>query len=123
MTEVNKKTPKAGKAMNDRPISFRASHALERRIDAAARELRIEKSEFIRHAVVRMLNDIPRILKERAHSSDHSQLLPESGALFSKINPSPEELLSWLRSDTEYAFTLTELEKRVAKLEGRSHPK
>lgn len=123
MTGVNKQTKKVGKALNDRPISFRASHALEQRIAAAARALRLERSELMRQAMVRFLSELPGILKKRAESSGHSKLIPVSGPLFADVPPSPEEMFDWIRGESEYGFTLAELEKRIAKLEEASEKK
>jgi hypothetical protein len=99
-------------------ISFRASEAFGKRIDAAARELGLDRSEFIRYGIVQLILDTPLAVRDRIDSGIDTRE-PSAGPRLADVIPSREELSVCLLYHLRFRSPLHEMEKGVADLEKR----
>ena len=77
----------------DIPLSVRVSPAMVARMEAAARMLGLDRSEFIRYAIVRLIVKTPDIVKDITESNNYPMgLVKVMGTPLEELPVSVEEL-------------------------------
>jgi len=106
----------------DVPLSVRVSPAMAARMEAAARELGLDRSEFMRYAVVRLILKTPEILESLKSTGNYlMEFKQAAGTPLKKLPVSPEELNYMLQyRGEENTGQLHEIFERLGKLEERA---
>ena len=110
-----------GEKLPEMPISIRVSTRMAARMTAAARELGLDRTDFIRYAIVRLLKNTPDIVENLKATGDYPIGFLLNGPSLKETPVSAEELTYMLQFRGEANVgQLHEIFERLEKLEARA---
>jgi hypothetical protein len=109
-----------GEKQPEMPVSLRVSARMAARMTAAARELGLDRTDFMRYAIVRLIIATPYIIENMKESDAYPMALKLSGTGLKDTPVSLEELTYALQYRGELdSDRLGRIVERIEKLEAR----